>query len=40
MENGTLYPLEIKLTATPKASAADSLGIVGKDRYVIPVSYL
>ena len=63
MENGTLYPLEIKMTSTPKASDAaafkilgrvnglkigsgglicnsDSLGILDKDRYVIPVSYL
>ena len=63
MENGTLYPLEIKMTATPKASDAaafkvlnavkghkigsgglvctsDSLNILDKDRYVIPVSYL
>jgi predicted AAA+ superfamily ATPase len=63
MENGTLYPLEIKMTATPKASdaapfkvlkavrglkigsgglicASDSLNILDKDRYVIPVSLL
>jgi len=63
MENGTLYPLEIKMTATPKASdaapfkvlkavrglkigsgglvcASDSLGILDKDRYAIPVSLL
>jgi predicted AAA+ superfamily ATPase len=63
MENGTLYPLEIKMTATPKANDAaafkvlkavkgckigsgglvcmsDSLSILDKNRYIIPVSYL
>ena len=63
MENDTLYPLEIKMTATPKAADAavfkvlkavkghkigsgglvctsDSPGILDKDRYIIPVSYL
>ena len=63
MENGTLYPLEIKMTSTPKAADAasfrvlsavkglsvgsggiictsDSLGILDKDRYIIPVSFL
>ena len=63
MENGTLYPLEIKMTATPKAEYAaafkvlkavrnlkigsgglvctgDSLGIIDKDRYIIPAYYL
>ena len=63
MENGTLYPLEIKMTATPKAEHAaafkvlnairglkigsgglictsDSLGIIDKDRFVIPAYYL
>ena len=63
MENGTLYPLEIKMTATPKPGdaaafrvlnavkgfkigsgglicSADSLGILDKDRYIIPVSFL
>jgi len=63
LENGTLYPLEIKMTATPKVSDAaafkvlnavkgckigsgglictsESLGILDKDRYIIPVSFL
>ena len=63
MENGTLYPLEIKMTATPKADDAaafkvlkavkglkigsgglictcDTLGILDKERYSIPVSWL
>ena len=63
MENGILYPLEIKMTATPKASdtaafktlksvkglkigtgglicTAESLGILDKDQYSIPVSCL
>jgi predicted AAA+ superfamily ATPase len=63
MENGVLYPLEIKMTATPKINdiaafrtlkavkglkigsggvicTAESLGILAKDQYSIPVSYL
>ena len=63
LENGTLYPLEVKMTATPKADAAsafkvlnavkgikigsgglvctsNSLGILDKDRFIIPASYL
>jgi predicted AAA+ superfamily ATPase len=63
MENGCLYPLEIKKTAAPKrqdAAAfgvlagikglrigsgglicmADSLGILDKDRYVIPAAFI
>ncbi|HCC37345.1 MAG TPA: ATPase [Treponema sp.] len=63
MQDGVLHPLEIKMTATPRASdaaafkalkaikgleigsgglicACDSLGILDKDRYAIPVSYI
>ncbi|MCL2067649.1 MAG: ATP-binding protein [Treponema sp.] len=63
MQDGTLYPLEIKMTATPKTSDAaafrvleaakghktgsgglictsEAFGILDKDRYIIPVSYI